>query len=288
MRTSSHRQASESLPRPLIAIGVPCAGVLLITFFLLRGFPYDKLGERIANRLEQSHGIALVIGEVGPALQLAGPALEATQLRATLPDHLPLQLDRALLRPAWSLSWLAGEPALHVELESASGSAVGTLRWNGVTSWKGVIREARPEQPPLADWIPTGRLEGTLEAEVDVSTGESGLEGYAEIAIRDGSISLPDLPVPLPFESLTAVVNLGGDAYANVSSLRFEGPVASGSGSGKIGRAERIEQAPIGFEFELNVKPALSGAVRSAGLQVDAEGAATARVSGTVSRPKVR
>jgi len=200
MATTTHHRTGEALPRPLIAIGVPCAGALLIALFLIRGFPYDKLGVLIANRIEQSHGIHLAIGDVGPALQLAGPALEGTQLRVTFPDRSPQQIDRALVRPAWSLSWLTGEPAFHVELESPSGKADGTLRWNGGASWVGNIRDARPELPPIADWIPIGGLEGTLEATLDVSMAETGLEGLVEFEIRDGSFSIPGFSGPLPFE----------------------------------------------------------------------------------------
>jgi type II secretion system protein N len=288
MPTTAHHQAGEALPRPLIAIGVPCAGVLLVAFFLIRGFPYDKLGDLIANRIEQSHDIQLTILDIGPTLQFAGPALEATRLRAKFPDRPPQQIDRALIRPAWSLSWFVGEPVLHVELESASGSAEGTLRWNGVTSWAGTIRDARPELSPIAEWIPIGHLEGLLEATLDISMAELGPEGLIEFEVQDGSISLPGLAAPLPFESLTGAVSLGGDAYAKLTSLRFEGPDASGSGSGKIGRAERLEQAPIGFEFTLDVKPTISRAVSAAGVKVNPGGDAIAKISGTVAKPKIR
>ena len=288
MATATRHQAGEALPRALIAIGAPCAGVLLIAFFLIRGFPYHELGESIANRIEQSHGIQLTIGEVRPVLQLAGPALESTQLRVKFPNRSPLQIERALVRPAWSLSWLAGEPALHIELESPSGKADGTLRWNAVVSWVGTIRDARPELSPIADWIPAGGLEGTLEAAVDVSRGELGLEGRVEFEVRDGSLLLPGLSVPLPFESLTGAVSLGGDVYAKLSKLSFEGPVTSGSGSGKIGRAERLEQASIDFEFKLDIKPSLAGAVSGAGVQVNSGGDAIAKISGTVAKPQIR
>jgi type II secretion system protein N len=289
MTTATHHRTDEALPRPLIAIGVPCAGVLLIAFFLIRGFPYDKLGELIAKRIEQSHGIHLVFGDVGPALQLAGLALEGTQLRVAFPNRSPQQIDRALIRPAWSLSWLAGEPAFHVELESPSGSADGTLRWNDVVSWVGTIRDARPELPPIADWIPIGGFEGALAATLDVSMGETGLEGLVEFEIRDGSTSMPGFSAPLPFENLTATVSLGGDAYVKLTSLSFEGPLASGSGSGKIGRAEPLEQAPIGFEFQVDIKPELAKAfTRKEHKKIDRNGSALIKISGTVAEPKIR
>jgi len=288
MATATHHRAGGALPRPLIAIGVPCAGVLLIAFFLIRGFPYDKLGELIANRIEQSHGIHLAFGDLGPALQFAGPALECTQLQATFPDRSVQQIDRALVRPAWSLSWFTGEPALHVELESPSGRADGTLRWNGAASWVGTIRDARPELPPIADWIPIGAFEGALDATIDVSMGELGLEGLVEFEIREGSIAVPGFSAPLPFESLTGAVSLGGDAYAKLTSLSFQGPAASGSGSGKIGSAERLEQAPIGFEFQIDIKPEIVRDVRGGGVRINSDGSALAKISGTVAKPKVR
>jgi len=288
MTTTPHHGTGEGLPRPLIAIGIPCAGVLLIAFFLIRGFPYEKLGELIAKRIEQSHGIHFVFGDVGPTLQLAGIALEGTQLRVAFPDRSPQQIDRALVRPAWSLSWLTGEPTFHVELESPSGSADGTLRWNDVASWVGTIRDARPELPPIADWIPIGGFEGTLAATLDVSMGEAGLEGLVEFEIRDGSTSMPGFSAPLPFESLTAALSLGGDAYLKLTSLSFEGPLASGSGSGKIGRAEPLEQAPIGFEFQVDIKPELVGSVRGGGAIIKPGGNALVRISGTVAEPKIR
>jgi type II secretion system protein N len=288
MPTATHHQAGEALPRPLIAIAVPCAGVLLIAFFMIRGFPYDKLADLIANRIEHSHGIHLAVGDVGPALQLAGLALEGTQLRLTFPDRSPQQIDRALIRPAWSLSWLTGEPTFHVELESPSGSASGTLHWNGAASWVGTIRNARPDLPPIADWIPIGGFEGTLEAVLDVSMGESGPEGLVEFEIRDGSVLLPGLTAPLPFESLTGAASFGGDAYAKLISLSFEGPLASGSGSGKIGLAEPLEQAPIGFEFRIVVKDEAARAVRAGGLNLRSGGEGLAKISGTVAKPKIR
>ncbi len=285
----NYPHADAELPRPLMVFGVPCVGVLLIVFFLIRGFPYDELGERIASQIERSHGIQLAFAEIGPTLQLAGPALEATQLRLKRPGRPPEPIDRALIRPAWSMSWLAGEPALHVELESAAGMAKGTLHWNGTTRWVGSLRNARPDLPPISDWIPTGRLEGTLEATLDLSMAESGPEGRVDFEARDGTLFLPGLPsAPLKFESLSGQLEVGGDAYAKLVALQFDGPLAKGTGSGKIGRAARLDQAPIGFEFDFVVQPEPARAVTAAGVYVQPGGEASAKISGTVARPKIR
>jgi len=289
MFRASYPHADAELPRPLIVVGVPCVGVLLILFFLIRGFPYDALGERIASGIEQSHGIQIAFAEIGPTLQIAGPALEATQLRVKRPGRPPEPIDRALIRPAWSMSWFAGEPALHVELESPAGFAKGTLSWNGTTRWAGSIRNARPELPPISEWIPTGRVEGTLDATVELSMSELGPEGRVEFEVGGGTLFLPGLPsAPLKFESLTGELELGGDAYAKLVSLQFDGPLAKGTGSGKIGRAARLDQAPIGFEFEFVVQPEPARAMNASGVRVNPGGDAVARISGTVSKPTLR
>jgi type II secretion system protein N len=289
MFRAHYPQTDAELPRSLIVVGVPCVGVLLIAFFLIHGFPYDELGQRIASRIEESHGIQITFGDIGPTLQLAGPALEATQLRVKRPDRPPEPIERALIRPAWSMSWFAGEPALHVELESAAGTAVGTLQWNGTTRWAGSLHDARPELPPISDWIPTGRLEGMLVATVDLSMTELGPEGTVAFEVRDGTLFLPGLPsAPLQFETLTGELSIGGDAYAKLESLQFEGPLAKGSGSGKIGRAARLDQAPIAFEFDFVVQPELARAVAAGGVQVNPGGDAVAKISGTVAKPKIR
>ncbi|MBW2715479.1 MAG: hypothetical protein JRD03_05350 [Deltaproteobacteria bacterium] len=91
----------------------------------------------------------------------------------------------------------------------------------------------------------------------------------------------------MPFENLTGAASFGGDAYAKLTSLTFEGPLASGSGSGKIGLAETIEQAPIGFEFELNLKPEVTSSLKRR-VKINPGGDARAIISGTVAKPKIR
>jgi type II secretion system protein N len=262
--------------------------VLLIVFFLIRGFPYDQLGAQITRRIEQSQGVRLAIGELAPVMQLAGPALEGTGVRATFPSGDLLQIDRALVRAAWSTSWLTGDPAVHLELESPAGGAVGTLQWNGSTSWNGTVWDVEVGLPPLAALVPVVGLDGRLDASVDVRTGELGSEGTIYFEIRDGSLSLPKVSVALPFELFSGELELGGDDYLTLDSIQIEGSAVSGTGSGKIARAETFEQAPVSIEFELSIDPALSKKVRAAGLRVSRKGLTKVRISGTVAKPTSR
>jgi type II secretion system protein N len=287
MAPTRKREAGE-LPRPLLAIGVPCAGVLLIAFFLIRDFPYDLLGARVVRRIEHSQGAHLAIGELTPVMQLAGPALVATGVRATLSNGDLFQIDRALLRAAWSTSWLMGDPAVHLELEGPMGSAVGTLHWNGSTAWKGTASDVAVSLPPVADLIPVVRLGGALDATIDVEIGELGSEGLIDFAVRDGSLSLPNIAVPLPFELFSGKLALGGDEFLTLESMKLEGAAVSGTGSGTIARAETFEQAPVSLEFELSIDAALSKKLRAAGIRVNRNGLTPVQVSGTVALPTTR
>jgi type II secretion system protein N len=284
----TRQRAAGELPRPLLAIGVPCAGVLLIAFFLIRGFPYDQLGARIVGKIEHSQGVRLTIGELVPVMRLAGPALEATGVRATLSNGEMLQIDRTLIRAAWSTSWLTGDPAVHVELESPVGAGVGTLEWNGSTAWNGTVSDVAVSVPPLAGLIPVVRLDGELDATVDVRVGELETEGLIQFQVRDGSLTLPNTTVALPFELLHGELELGGDGYVTLESVEFEGSVVSGTGSGAIAHAESFGQAPVSIELDLEIQPALTKKLRAAGIRVSRDGPTKIRLSGTVDQPTIR
>ena len=230
------QRGEATLPRPLLTIGVPVAGVLLVTLFLIQGFRYDLLGERIAAAIEQSQGIRVSIGDLGPAFQLAGPALEGTNIRATLSEGLSLEIDRALVRPAWSLSWFSGNPAVHLELDSALGQASGTASWGSSPSWDGSLSNIDLQSELFAQLFPAGKLAGTLDADIDVLRNESGPEGHVDFQVREGSITSPKLPLALPFQLVDGELTLGGDDQLRIDSLEFDGPVVSGSGSGSIAK----------------------------------------------------
>ncbi len=73
-----------ALPRSVRIFGIPLLGLLLVVFFIYLGFPYAKLGDRITAELQRSHGVRVDFESLSPRLQLAGPGIQASGVRATL------------------------------------------------------------------------------------------------------------------------------------------------------------------------------------------------------------
>jgi type II secretion system protein N len=272
----------------LFLFGVPLAGVFLVAFFIYLGFPYDKLADRIKAEARRSGGVRVDFQDVGPSLHLAGPGIEATGVRATLSDGETFRLERAMLRPAWSLAWFRGAPAVYAEIESEAGDAAGTLILGRSGGWSGELERVDIAKLPLDRFEHMGTLDGLLDASVDILLGEQGPEGSVTFEARDGSIGLADFPMLLPFETLSGELVFGDDAYVEVKRLNLEGPMISAGVTGNVLQAASFAEAPLRLEIEIEAKPAVSAAIRSAGLRIDRSGKAKARITGTVAKPRVR
>jgi type II secretion system protein N len=277
------------LPRWLRILGLPLAGLLIVTFFVIGGFPYDLLGERIAERVGISLDAQVTIAELSPRLQLAGPALEAGGVLVVWNDGGVLRLDRALLRPAWSLSWLKLEPAVYTEIEGPFGGIEGTLvaGGSGAGSWSGQVRELDLTQLPAAA-ISGFSLSGFADAEIDVTIGEAGPDGTATFLAREGSIQLPDIPMPVPFDVCKGDLVFGGDAFLTVRELTLEGPLLSADVTGSIAPAPVFANARLALDLEVSAQPAIRAVLQSAGVRVGRDGRASLKVTGTPSAPVVR
>ena len=277
-----------ALPRTLLLVGVPLAGVFLVSLFIYLGFPYDKLGDRIKAETRRAGAVRIDFQDVGPSLHLAGPGIEATGVRATLSNGETFRLERAMLRPAWSLAWFRGAPAVYAEIESEAGNAAGTLILGDAGGWSGDLERVDIGKLPLAQFEHIGTLEGLLDASVDILLGEQGPEGSMTFEARDGSIGLADFPMQLPFETLSGELLFGDDAYVAVKRLNLEGPMINAGVTGNVLQAASFSEAPLRLEIEIEAKPAISAAIRSAGIRVGRNGKAKARITGTVAKPNVR
>jgi len=276
-----------TLPRPLLIFGVPTAGLLLVLLFIILGFPYDKLGDRIAERLLQS-GVRVEFDEIGPALRLAGPGLVVTGLRASVEGAETIQLQRALVRPAWSSAWLRGSPALYTEIESESGAAQGTVILGDRGAWNGTLTQVDVGALPLPANTPFGSLTGVIDATVDLAMEEQRAKGSVTFDAVDGTLDLVSLPMSIPFETLSGDLTFGGNGYLTVNRLDVRGPAVNAGVTGNVLDATSFAAAPLRLEIAIDAEPAMIAAVRGAGVRIDRNSVGKARVTGTVAAPKIR
>jgi type II secretion system protein N len=284
---SEPRRDGEALPALVRVVAIPVAGVLLFLFFLHLGFPYDRLAGRVAALLGRATHSEIEIAMLAPKLSLGGPGISATGVRAVTRDGTRIELERAFLRPAWSLAWLRGNPAVYLDLASSLGEAKGvaTLR---VPGFHGTLRGIDLARLPLEGALPGAALSGKADLDLDLELAEGRPRGETRLAAGEGSLALPGLPMELPFSSLAAELAFGGARIAEISSLNLKGPLLSATAKGKLGQAEQIAAAPLQLDVELTAQPAIAGSLQAVGISTGPDGKAHFQITGTPAQPIVR
>lgn len=276
-----------SLPRPLRIGAIALAAVLLTSFFIYLGFPYDRLASRISAGVERGTGVRLSYGPVTASPQIQGPGIRVADLRARTRRGESWDFTTLLLRPAWSPSWLAAEPAVYVDAEAAFGRLSGVVRVAEEPAF-----EVEGRELDLASLLRVAGLELSLTGQADLSADirfpAAGAEGPVTISARDGVLSHPSLPVDVPYQELDVELALGGDHTAEIVALELTSPMGTGSATGTIGRARVLERAPLQLQVDIQVAKNMIGVLRSQRVKVGNDGRITLTVRGTPSRPVVR
>jgi type II secretion system protein N len=276
------------VPHPLKGAGIAAAGAALIAGFIVAGFPYDRLGEYIEAEVQRSTGVALVMGTLEPSLGFAGLGLRASDLRLRWPEGGLLALDTARLRPAWSLSWLRGAPAIRAHLAGPLGEADGTFTLNGFGAWIGDFYDLDLAGLPIESVWPNTELEGSAEVFVDLRMSDAGLEGRVTFEAWEGVVMLPILPTPLPYDGLSGDIEFGGNALASVNSLALTGALLNAEVTGTVGHAPDLATAPLSLSVVVRSQPGVRPLLESAGLRVKPDGSARVTFGGTASNPVQR
>jgi type II secretion system protein N len=277
------------LPRGLLWVGVPIAGVVLVGFFFVLGFPFDLVRDAVATRITAATGAEVQIGRLAPGLSLFGPQLVAEGVQVDLADGTRVRVEQTRLRPAWSLSWLSGTPALALDVRAPEGRIVGTAWIGGAPGFDGQVRDVALARLPLERFVPDLVLAGVADLDVDVRSGDDGPRGRVELAAHDGSIGVPGMPVDLPYVSLEGAADLGGDARLRVERLRMDGPLLTLDAEGTLGPGPTPETSPLDATLRIDVRePSVRPMVRNLGVRLDRDGRAEVKLAGTPARPVVR
>ncbi len=276
---------------PFGRFGTLCYCAVLTLVFLILGFPFDQVGERLVGSLSSASRSEIVFVELSPFLSLYGPGFEATGVLIVGSDGSQLALDHLKLRPAWSLAWLRLAPALHVDADGPLGRVVGTAVVDASTpAFHGELESLKLAELPVAALWPDLVLTGTLDADIDLALteGAAGPNGTVVFEARDGGISAAGQPLGLPYETLTGELELGGDALVRIVSLEAKSPLLTAVATGEIGMNEYFSAAPIDIDIEIQAQPLSISTLRGMGIRIDKKGAGRVHIGGTPSDPVIR
>jgi type II secretion system protein N len=277
------------LPRSVRFVALPLGCALLTLLFAAAMFPWERYRSGLATWLGAATGASVEMANVGGGLSLAGPVLEAGPVRATWPDGQVLDLERARVRPAWSLSWLRGVPMVHLDLDGPSGNMEGTLRAGAEAAFVGELEGVDLGRLPLGAMLGESPLTGRLDAEIDLESQAGAWAGEVRFEAKDGSLAAAELPMAVPFETLTGALVLEEAGVVQVRDVNLAGPMVALRASGRVGASHVPERAPLELDVDLEVAdPNLRPAVASAGIPLDGQGRARLKVGGTLGSPFLR
>lgn len=283
--------APSRVPRWMRALSLPLAGLVLTAFFVFLGFPYDLLAERLSEQAERRLNMRIRIGELSPHLSLFGPGLAAEEVLAARPGERTVVVEKLVLRPAWSLAWFRGVPALHLDVTSEIGNGAGTLTVGERGGWTGTLEAVRLEYLPLR-MLESLSVEGKLDATVDlhgagVDAG-GGYLGQVDFTVSDGSIATEGLPIPVPFERLFGTLQFGDQSFVRVQGVQLEGPLIAGTIQGEVGHGPAPGREPLDIDVAFEVgDPGLEDMFASLG-KPGPDGRRHLSVTGTLGRPQIR
>jgi len=259
--------------------------LLLTGTFMYVRFPYDRLIPSTQVAFEKATGLSVQIAALSSWPTLRGPGLSAGPLRLEFPAGARLDLDEVRVRPAWSFSWLRGEPSLVVEFQDDLLRGESLVALGEVPSLSGHLLEINLSMLPPKLLGKGVALEGISEVSFDLQLEETGTIGQLNVAAVQGSVEHPQLPLTLPFVSIDGDIQLGGDAWLTVRSLEVDSPLLKGDLAGTVGAPPGSELDIYGeFETDPQARPALNGG----GFTLSRGGTLNLAIHGSAARPVFR
>jgi len=280
-------RTSRGLPRGLVVTSYAVGALLLTAFFVYLGFPYDLLVARYLPPVESATAMQVRVGDVTPRVSFLGPGFTVRDVRATREDGPLVLVDRLFVRPAWSLSWLTGSPAFHVDLASPAGAGVGTVTLGHTGGFAGQLEGVEIEVLPVDRLLAQMELAGKLDADIDLhqraEEDGGGFVGSVVFDAREGSIAAPGLPIALPYESLVGGLLFGEEGvFVRLADVALEGPMLAATIEGQVGSGSPGRQ-PLDLAVRYEIRNPTIASMFGGG-----RGDSQVAISGTLQRPVVR
>ncbi len=261
----------------------------LTSVFFVAGFPYDRLAPRAAAALASATGTRVAVGRLDLRMAWFAPQLRAWDVNVTGPGGTSVFFQSIRVQPAWSLAWLRGAPALWIALRSPPGEVSGLVIGGDTPSFDGSLRDrSHSTLLPLQEIAPGFQLDGLADATIDVTITDAGPQGSARFEAKHGSLTLPVLPIGVPFDELAGDFEFGDENLASGTLFDLAGPLVALSASGTLGRDADSDLAPLALKARIEARdPAVRSMLQSQGVAFDASGAATVEIGGTLGSPEI-
>ncbi len=267
-------------------IGTPLAALFLTSFFILLGFPYDRLADLLAVKVESALDVRLDIGDTNLRLGLFGPGFEFTDVTIGLSSGEDVQLASALIRPAWSLSWFSGEPEIFIAADSPFGRARGTLRGGGAPRWQGEVLGLDVKRLPFYDPDEGLNLEGVVDVDGDLTLAAGSMIGNLDFDVSDGVLGHPMLPAIIPFQRFSGALELGGDYLVALHDVTLSGDDTSLQIQGSIGANE---PRPLDIDITIDeLEASMKMIMQAMGAKLAENGPTQIHIGGTLASPQIR
>lgn len=275
------------LSRTFKFVAMPVMALVLVVIFVFLGFPYEVLADRIVRSAELQTGATIRYASIAPRITVGGPGFRFREVDVITPSGKRYSADPVSVRPAWSLGWLTGRPAVRADLKSEHGQLAGVATVGRSLGWSGDIRDLDLSLLPIRVGSDVD-LEGRADIRADIALNDGRPEGEIEFEARDGELSHSAIPIPIEFDTGEGRLTLGGERLVRVEVLKLEGPLVAVQLSGEIGLSDQPGREPIDASLDLTVREAgLQQMARNLGLELDAQGHARLEIGGTLSAPAI-
>lgn len=203
------------LPAPFQGPLLVVLCVVLTLLLTLARFPFERVEPALRGLIAQATGARVTMDSLALRPSLGLVAVRAGTVELAWPGGTSVQAEQITLRPAWSTSWLRGQPAVH-------------------------------------------------------------------LSARNGSVTPSNIPLPVPFERLSAGVSLPADG-AELSGFSLDGPLVALEAAGTV-TASALE-----IDGVLRAQdPNMGALLAPLGIRLDEDGAAPLKLRGSPSRPLLR
>lgn len=276
-------------PRRRLRVPLLVAGCVALTLAsAVVQFPAERFAPAIEAAVARGTGAEVQFGDLSSGLSFTGPALVASDVELRWPARPATIIDRLRVRPAFSLDWLLGRPTIHVDAEGGFGAFAGNLSAGRI---EGELEAVDLLQIHTAWWEPGDPpLTGPVDARFDLAWEAGYPVGSVALESREGAVTVPDLPLALPYTELAVDAELPEEGAWTLEAFRLDGPMGNAAGSGTLGAGgANWAAAPVDLEVSLSqATPMVRDGLASMGARLDPGGNGSFRITGTLQRPILR